>query len=379
VIPFSPAYPRRETMSEERAARGTKMIFRRKRPDGTLYDGWYVRWTDGVGKRCLAFGGRTQTSAAAFLRKKHDERDNVRIRGERPVQKQSLTDFLPTLENRWKATAAKNTFNGRIGLVRKTAKHFGTKAMAQITQADLHAWLTELKHKENLKASTIRHAATTLSAVFRLAVEMGRAYANPAKGMRLPKPDEQPIPRLTGDEIARIYAAMPANVKAYVILLGETGTRRNEALHLTWSDVEDFQRIVIKNAKHHRTRVVSLTPRAQQVVHELWDSRPATPLNEPARLFPSLSSTRVNTEFRKAADKAGFPHVTPHTLRHAVGTQLAEAGVPTRDIRDVLGHSSIKITERYMNRAPQTAIDQAMQKLATARGADQPNAATSAG
>lgn len=353
--------------SNERAARGTKMVFRRKRPDGTLYDGWYVRWTDGVGKRCLAFGGRTQTSAAAFLRKKHDERDNVRIRGERPVQKQSLTDFLPTLENRWKATAAKNTFNGRIGLVRKTAKHFGTKAMSQITQADLHAWLTELKHKENLAASTVRHAATTLSAVFRLAVEMGRAYANPAKGMKLPKPDEKPVPRLTADEVARLYAAMPPDIKPWVILVGETGMRRNEGLHLTWPDVEDFQRVIVRQAKHHRTRTVTLTPLAAQILREQWDKRPATPLNEPARVFPGLSQTHANGEFRKAADKAGFPHVTPHTLRHAVGTQLAEAGVPTRDIRDVLGHSSIKITERYMNRAPQTAIDRAMQQLAEAR------------
>ena len=106
-------------MSEERAARGTKMIFRRKRPDGTEYDGWYVRWTDGVGKRCLAFGGRTHTSAQAFLRKKHDERDNVRIRGERPVQKQSLKDFLPTLEGRWKQTASRNTFSRCADLLSK--------------------------------------------------------------------------------------------------------------------------------------------------------------------------------------------------------------------------------------------------------------------
>ncbi len=365
-------------MSDERAARGTKMIFRRKRPDGTLYEGWYVRWTDGVGKRCLAFGGRTRTAAEAFLRKKHDERDNVRIRGERPVQKQSLEDFLPTLENRWQATASRNTFRSRIGFVRKTAKQFGTKPMSQVTQADLHVWLTDLKHRENLQASTIRHAATTLTAVFRLALEMGRAHTNPARGMRLPKADEKPIPRLTSDDVARLYAAMPPEIKPYVILLGETGTRRNEALNLTWGDVEDFQRIVIRNAKHHRTRVVSLTPRAQQVVRDLWDSRPATPLNEPARLF-QLSSTSVNREFRKAADKAGFPNVTPHTMRHAVGTALAEAGVPTRDIRDVLGHSSIKITERYMNRAPQTALDRAMQQLADARRQEPPKVAESAG
>ena len=77
-------------MSEERAARGTKMVFQRERPDGSLYDGWYIRWTDGYGKRRMAFGGRTKALAEAHLRKKHDERDRVRIRGERPVELQSL-------------------------------------------------------------------------------------------------------------------------------------------------------------------------------------------------------------------------------------------------------------------------------------------------
>ena len=362
-------------MSDERAARGTKMVFKRRRPDGSEYDGWYVRWTDGVGKRHLAFGGRTNALAQAFLRKKHDERDRQRVRGERPVEMQSLKDFLPTLEKRWSTSVERNTFRGRIGFVRKTADHFGTKPMAHVTQADCIAWLTEIRHSEGLKASTVRTWATALSAAFRLAVEMGRAHANPAVAMKLPKPDEKPIPRLTGDEVARLYAAMPADIKACVIVIGETGLRRNEALDLTWSDIEDFQRVIVRKAKHHRTRVVTLTPLAREVVQKLWDDRPATPLTEPARVF-HLSATRLNGEFRKAADKAGFPQVTPHTLRHAVGTQLAEAGVPTRDIRDVLGHSTIKITERYMNRAPQSAIDRAMERLAQTRQRGEKDAAT---
>jgi integrase len=229
-------------------------------------------------------------------------------------------------------------------------------------------------------ASTLRAHSIALSAAFRHAVDMGRAHANPVLGMRskLPTPHEKPIPRLTPDEIERIYAAMPLNVRACVIVIGEAGLRRNEGLRLTWHDVEDFCRLSIPESKTHTPRIVTMTARAQQVVRELWENRPATPLHDAPRLF-SFGSSHLNREFRAAADRAGFPDVTPHTLRHAVGTGLAEIGVPTRDIRDALGHKSIVTTERYMNRAPQTAIDRAMQQLGESRRQEPPKAGTSAG
>lgn len=355
----------------DRAARGTKMIFRRARPDGTEYDGWYVRWTDGFGKRHLAFGGRTKTAAEAFLRKKHDERDRVRIRGERPIELQSLEDFLPTLEAHWRATTEPATVNSRLGFIRKTAKHFGRKPMAHISQADLVAWLTELRTEKNLMPSTLRACSISLSAAFAHAVDLGRAHANPVLGIRgkLPKPHEKPIPRLTPDEIERIYAAMPLGVRACVIVIGESGLRRGEALRLQWHDVEetgDDIRLSVRETKTHKPRIVKLTPRGVQVIRELRDNRPATPLREVPRLF-QFGAPHLNREFRAAADRAGFPQVTPHTLRHAVGTQMAEANVPSRDIRDFLGHASIRTTERYMNRAPQSAIDRAADRLASAR------------
>ena len=36
-----------------------------------------------------------------------------------------------------------------------------------------------------------------------------------------------------------------------------------------------------------------------------------------------------------------------HDLRHCMGTVLAEAGVEQRLIRELLGHSGIRISERY--------------------------------
>src|SRR6185369_224407 len=66
----------------------------------------------------------------------------------------------------------------------------------------------------------------------------------------------------------------------------------------------------------------------------------------------------------KAARWAGLEHsedFTVHVLRHTFGTQLAESGASVYDIRDLMGHSSIMVSENYVKLAS-TKARQAHQK-----------------
>ena len=51
-------------------------------------------------------------------------------------------------------------------------------------------------------------------------------------------------------------------------------------------------------------------------------------------------------------------HITPHMFRHTFATSLLEADVDIRYIQEMLGHSSINITEIYthVNTAKQKSI-----------------------
>jgi site-specific recombinase XerD len=82
----------------------------------------------------------------------------------------------------------------------------------------------------------------------------------------------------------------------------------------------------------------------------LWKPRPQTYLFEggvPGEPYTPRSAQLV---FHQARNKAGIhKQVSFHALRHSFATHLLERGIDIRYIKDLLGHFSIKTTERYLH------------------------------
>lgn len=64
----------------------------------------------------------------------------------------------------------------------------------------------------------------------------------------------------------------------------------------------------------------------------------------------------MEKEWNKIKAKAGITDFRFHDLRHTVGTRLAHRGVPVPVIRDVIAHSDIKTTIRYVHTAEEQML-----------------------
>ncbi len=54
----------------------------------------------------------------------------------------------------------------------------------------------------------------------------------------------------------------------------------------------------------------------------------------------------MDKSYKTACREAGIENLRFHDLRHTVATRLVEAGIPLHAVTKLLGHSSVKITER---------------------------------
>ncbi len=71
----------------------------------------------------------------------------------------------------------------------------------------------------------------------------------------------------------------------------------------------------------------------------------------------------VKTAVRSACKRAELTGVTFHTLRHTCASWLGQmSGVEAVTIRDLLGHSSVTMTDRYMH-SDQADLHDAVHKL----------------
>lgn len=64
-----------------------------------------------------------------------------------------------------------------------------------------------------------------------------------------------------------------------------------------------------------------------------------------------MSRSNVNRLLTEIGERAGLPNVTPHSLRHACGYELAMRGIDTRRLQIFLGHRSIHSTTIYTDLA----------------------------
>ncbi len=149
-----------------------------------------------------------------------------------------------------------------------------------------------------------------------------------------------------------------ARNRAILETLFSTGMRISELINLKKEQIDKTGRVFIRG-KGKKERFVYLTPRAQRHIKKYLEVRGET--NSSYLFIPyrgknvhqknkKLSPNYLEEKVKKYRELLGLNiPISPHSIRHAFATYLAESGANPAAIQILLGHESLDTTTRYVH------------------------------
>ena len=152
------------------------------------------------------------------------------------------------------------------------------------------------------------------------------------------------------------------NIKHRLLLtlVYSSGLRVSEVVAIKKEHIDLVRRVLhIKLGKGRKDRVTMLSEKAVHLLNEYCDL-----YDIQGWLFPGQSSTKhltirsAQNIFDNAVRNANIAKkVSIHSLRHTFATHLLEGGTDIRYIQALLGHSSVRTTERYTHIARRSILN----------------------
>ncbi|MBF0186692.1 MAG: site-specific integrase [Magnetococcales bacterium] len=319
---------------------------------------WYASFTDATGRRVRRSTGTTDRKEAEAIEAKW-KADAFRKRHWNEEPQRSFDELL-ILYFTERAPQLRSADTLRH-YAKKLRAAFGGNMLESITPGAIRAYSAQ-RLDDGIKSSTINRELSLLSS----AIEYARKehewdIANPVTGRKLPEPESR-IRWITHAEASKLVAVSPAHLADFIKLALNTGCRRNELLKMEWNRIDLEGSIMYLNAVHTKTgkrRSIPLNPEARKAVLNRARYR-AEQCPDSPWLFAHDDGKRlqsVKRSFKTACRKAGIEDFRVHDLRHTCASWLVMDGVPLTTIRDLLGHSSVRMTEKYAHLNPEMVRD----------------------
>ena len=258
-------------------------------------------------------------------------------------------DCLSVRQNEKGQKIAKARFNTYI------APTFADFRLDQIKRPDLLAFAAGLT-KKDLSPQSQKHVLSLLRSILNYAHEAGEmGESAPSFRKIMPKIPEALPRRHSEAQMQAILAAANPLHRLILELLYTTGIRYGEALRLEVKHVKlgDNPRLELDNTKSGKVRRVPLSPEAVAAVKALlkWPHRVGT------YVLPIRSKNPCYL-YRNAQERVGFKW-SAHGCRHTFACTWIERGGSLAGLQEILGHSSVVITQRYARLREQATDDEA--------------------
>jgi len=272
-----------------------------------------------------------------YLGDKADNRPNSLL-----MQKTNFKDFV---ENKFlvisKAQKMENTYRKDLLHMKTLMMQWQHNSLDSITAEDIQFFQTKCQ-REGLSNKTINNRVAILSSILRMAYKQKLIVRMPE--IKLLKLDKLPPKCFSDDQVKTILDQAQGFVRDVVIVALNTGMRSGEMRRLKWDDV-DFKnnQITVRISKNKRYRVIPLNELLANHLREMKLRNREFVFEVNGQPCCESALYRPLKRFLRGLNIQG----DVHALRHTVATLLARKGESLYIISRILGHSTIKTTERY--------------------------------
>ena len=309
------------------------------------------------------------------------------------------------------------------GLINKLDAFRKKRRMSDITVADLtvdlltrfdnflHKWENEREPGKLLHPNTIEVQFNILRTLVHRAIEVGimEASKDPFlvfkyKGVKTTKE------KLDDDEMERIInleleeGSLIWHCKNYFLFSYYcAGIRAADLIQLRWGNVTDSGRLHYQMGKNHKDRDLVLVEQAIEILrHYHKEDAKATDYIFPLlsneveyaayvtqadkdrmrpelrhKMYQDVSSKKalINKYLKKIAEQAEIEKpLSMHISRHSFAHIAQEAGAESSAIKNILGHSNLATTERYMGSFDTSKTDETLRNVFNKKPSKQHNA-----
>lgn len=251
----------------------------------------------------------------------------------------------------------------------------GTMRMQDVMEVHCKSVMNKIsEYSEDLQ----RKVLNILKQLFEAGISNGLVAQNPASRVKI-TPHAKPNNKINFLTVSQQKELMQnvtePRAKAFCALCLFCGLRREEALGLLWSDIEDGKIHVrrsltfpnnqpdtnreLKTSAAHRT-----IPMPQELI-DILDSTPKTSLN----VIPDAHGREMTlSAFQRLwahAEKAVEFHVYPYMLRHSYASSLYRLGVNVKEAQYLMGHTDVRTTLNIYTHIENENLQDAAEKLKT--------------
>jgi excisionase family DNA binding protein len=318
---------------------------RQRRPGGR----WTIDFRDECGKRKQKVIRNAQTYDDALLALEGEISDAFsRKYGFREAaRKVVFSDFAEKYLEDYAKPNKKSWKSDYYYLKAHLLPHFGKRLLQEIRRSDVEGYKSK-RFKEKSKGSTVNRELAVLRKIFNTAIDWDYLKENPvARVTFFSEINNQRTRYLIGEEEANLLSSAREPLRSILVLALNTGMRLGEILALKWSSVDTGKtEIRLTFTKSNKIRVIPINP---LVFSELTKLEVTGHHSDYVFLNPKTKRPYVDIgrAFAGACKRAKVKGLRFHDLRHTFASRLIQQGADIITVKDLLGHSSVRMTERY--------------------------------